>query len=79
VGRVVRPGPVAGGERGELDGGTEEVGDIGDVGDVGDEVAVSGGRGADVVGVVGGDVQAASATRAAMAVMRRGSPFMVRR
>jgi hypothetical protein len=62
--------------RGELDGGTEEVGDVGDVGD---EVAVSGDRVADVVGVVGGDVQAASATRAAMAVMRRGSPFMVRR
>jgi hypothetical protein len=75
-GRVVRPGPVAGGERGELDGGIEE---IGDVGNVVVEVAVSGGRGADVVGVVGGDVQAASATMAARAVMRRGGPFMVRR
>ena len=48
-------------------------------GDVGDEAAVSGGWVADLVGVVGGDVQAASATMAAMAVMRRGGPFMVRR
>ena len=47
--------------------------------DVVGEVAVSGDLVADVVGVVGGDVQAARATRAARAVMRRVSPFMVRR
>ena len=79
MGRVVRRGPAAGVEaRGELDGGTEEGGDVVG-GDVGDEAAVSGGWVADMVGVVGGDVQAASATMAARAVMRRGGPFMVRR
>ena len=84
MGRAVRRGPAAGVEaRGELDGGTEEGGDVmgGDVvgADVVGEVAVSGDRVADVVAVVGGDVQAARATRAARAVMRRVSPFMVRR
>ena len=79
MGRVVRRGPAAGVEaRGEPDGGAEEGGDVVG-GDVGDEAAVSGGWVADMVGVVGGDVQAASATMAAMAVMRRGGPFMVRR